>query len=170
MSNNAQKTPFARSMGIFGQRKALEEVRKLGRAAPGHVVSVNGPIVTVQFDVAEITLPGPIPMPVFGSKRIRDSIQIGELGVAIPADYYLGGVSGLGGGTADNTLQGNLSALIWFPVGNKNWDAVPAGVVFDTSVVTATGNLSVGNGATGVFTDLMGQTVTVQNGIITNIE
>ena len=45
--------------------------------------------------------------------------QIGDLGWTVPADAYLGGVSGLGGGTADLSAPGNLEALVFVPVSNK---------------------------------------------------
>lgn len=44
-----------------------------------------------------------------------------------------------------------------------------AGIVMATPVVSTTGNLAVGTGASGVFTTSTGQTVTVQDGIIVNI-
>lgn len=43
------------------------------------------------------------------------------------------------------------------------------GLILGAPVVSTTENLSVGTGATGVFTSPTGQTITVQNGIITNI-
>lgn len=42
-------------------------------------------------------------------------------------------------------------------------------IVLKTPSVICTGNLSAGNGVTGSFTTPTGQTVTVQNGIVTNI-
>jgi hypothetical protein len=166
--SRAQKTPLSRSLSTFAQKKALDEIAKRGMALPGHVVVVSGQIVTVNFDVDGVTLPQ-VTMPVQGSKYIRLPIQKDDLGYALPGDVYMGGVSGLGGGTADLTPRGNLATLVWFPVGNKDWTVVPAGVVLDTPAVTATGNLSVANGASGVFTTMTGDTVTVQNGIIVNI-
>lgn len=166
--SRAQKTPLSRSLSTFAQSKSLDEVIKHGLALPGHVVAVSGAIVTVNFDVKDMTLPQ-VTMPVVGSKYIRLPIQKGDLGVALPASVYLGGVSGLGGATADDSLPGNLSTLVWLPIGNKNWSVVPSGVVLDSASVTATGNLSVANGASGVFTTPTGDTVTVQNGIIVNI-
>jgi hypothetical protein len=44
-----------------------------------------------------------------------------------------------------------------------------AGIELGSPVVSTTENLSVGTGATGVFTTPTGQTVTVQNGIIVSI-
>jgi hypothetical protein len=163
----AQKTPLARGLSRFAQRKAIEEISKLGYAPPGHVVAVNGAIVTINFDVSGLTLPQ-VQMPLFGPEYIRYPVQVGDKGVAFPASFYLGGVSGLGDGTADDTQRGNLATLVWFPIGNAKWAAVPAGVVANT-LCTATGNLSVANAASGVFTTTTGDTVTVQNGIIVNI-
>lgn len=44
-----------------------------------------------------------------------------------------------------------------------------AGLILGASVVSTTGNLSVGTGANGVLVDLTGQTAIVQDGIIVNI-
>jgi hypothetical protein len=124
--SSAQKTPYSRTAPLLAQRKALDEIAKRGQALPGHVVAATGAIVTVNFDVTDVTL-SQVQMPVFGPEYVRYPIQVGDLGVAFPASVYLGGVSGLGGGTADTTLRGNLSTLVWFPIGNKNWTAPPGG-------------------------------------------
>ncbi len=133
--SQAQKKPFSRTLPLFTQQKAIDEIAKRGQALPGHVISVSGPIVTVSFDVAGITLPQSI-MPVFGPEYIRYPIQVGDKGVAFPASVYLGGVSGLGGGIADTTLRGNLSTLVWFPIGSTNWPTSPA---IDSNAVTIYG-------------------------------
>ena len=39
----------------------------------------------------------------------------------MPSDVYLGGVSGLGGGTATFTPTGNLNALVFVPTSNSGW-------------------------------------------------
>jgi phage gp45-like len=46
----------------------------------------------------------------------------------------------------------------------------PASIQLQTPDVQVTGNLSVGTGATGTFGAASGETVTVQQGIITNID
>jgi hypothetical protein len=76
----------------------------------------------VAFDVTGVTLEQ-VTMPLFGPEYIRYPVQVGDLGACFPVDVYLGGISGLGGGTADDTLQGNLSTLVWFPIASKNWSA-----------------------------------------------
>lgn len=130
---NAQKTPLSRTLSRFATQKALDEIQKRGYALPGHVTAVNGQIVTVSFDVSDVTM-NPVTMPIFGAEYMRLPVQEGGKGVAFPCSTYIGGVSGLGGAgtTADlTTLQGNLSTLVWFPVGNKNW-TVPPGSDADT--------------------------------------
>ena len=95
---------------------------------PCHVKAVDGAIVTVSFDIVStdpnqpVTLPD-VTCPIFGPEYIRYPIQVGDLGVVIPIDFYIGGVSGLGGGVANFTQRGNLSTLVFFPIGNANWTA-----------------------------------------------
>lgn len=122
--SDAQKTPLSQTLSSFATWQALNEIQKRGTGLPGTVAVVSGPIVTVNFDVSGVTLPN-VTMPVFGPEYIRYPIQVGDLGVAFPVGLYIGGVSGLGGGTADTTLRGNLATLVWFPIGNKNWTASP---------------------------------------------
>jgi hypothetical protein len=123
---NEQKTPLAQTLPLFATQQALNAINQLGIALPGHVLSVSGSIVTVNFDVTGVTLPQ-VTMPLFGSEYIRYPIQVGDKGVAFPASVYLGGVSGLGGPAtaADFAVQqGNLSTLVWFPIANKGWSSV----------------------------------------------
>ncbi|AWF34484.1 hypothetical protein CSC17_5347 [Klebsiella oxytoca] len=47
----------------------------------------------------------------------------------IPADTYIGGMSGLGGGVADLTQPTNLSALVYLPISNTEWQDVDGQVV-----------------------------------------
>jgi hypothetical protein len=48
-------------------------------------------------------------------------IRVGDQGVTMTADVYLGGISGLGGGAAGLSRPGNLTALIFQPVANAAW-------------------------------------------------
>jgi hypothetical protein len=126
--SNVQKTPISRTLPAFIQQRALDEIAKQGLGIPGHVVSVSGAIVTVAFDVTGLTLPQ-VTMPIASAEYIRLPIQAKDKGVALPASFYLGGVSGLGGGTATDSLQGNLSALFWVPLGSKGFSTVDPNVL-----------------------------------------
>lgn len=135
MSGNVQKTPFTYTQNAYATAKAQEAIDLLGKALPCSVVAIpvpGVPIVTVKFEIQDTTfttLPN-ITLPVAGAEYIRIPIQAptggtpGTLGVVFPIDTYLGGISGLGGGVADLSQRGNLSTLIFFPVGNKAWKAV----------------------------------------------
>jgi hypothetical protein len=126
--SSEQKIPLSRALSAFTRSKALSEIVKRWRVLPGHVVAVAGSIVTINFDVQGQTLPQ-VTMPLAGPEYIRYPIQVGDMGVALPASVYLGGVSGLGGGMADKTLRGNLATLWWVPISNANWSAVDPNAV-----------------------------------------
>ena len=124
MANNAQKTPVATAINHVAMGQAAAHVRQTGRGLPCSVVARKGAIVTVKFEIADAvyTLPQ-VTMPMANSLYGQEPIQVGDKGVAVPADAYLGGMSGLGGGVAALNMPGNLSALVWHPIGNASWAA-----------------------------------------------
>jgi hypothetical protein len=179
---NVTKTPFALTMNNFTQQKVEDNQQRAGQALPCTVVSVQWPMVTVAFEIEQnsgYTIPQ-VTMPVAMSVYIKLPIQTGDSGLAVPADARLGGISGLGTGLAPLALPSNLGALVFLPISNTNWTTInPSAVVItapnsqpiylDALNVNCTNNLNVANGATGTFTTSSGQTVQVQNGIVTNI-
>lgn len=124
MSDNSKKTPLGRSLNKFAEGKIGDAQQVLGKALPASVVSVNGAIVTVKFEVESLYSLPQMTMPLFGPEYIRYPIQPGCKGLVLSADAYLGGMSGLGGGVAALTTLGNLSALVFFPIGNSSWFSV----------------------------------------------
>ncbi|MCV5580282.1 hypothetical protein OFO05_33300, partial [Escherichia coli] len=76
-------------------------------------------MITVSFSLTNIpfTLPQ-VTIPLFGPEYVRYPMQPGDRGIVIPADTYIGGMSGLGGGVADLTQPMNLSALVYLPISN----------------------------------------------------
>ena len=115
-----QKIPLSRSLPQLASRAAEDAQEQVGLRLPGHVVAVSGSIVTVNFDVHGVTLPQAT-MAVAMSQYDRIPIQVNDKGYATTADAFLGGVTGLGNGTADLTQWGNLSNLVWVPVSNASW-------------------------------------------------
>lgn len=120
MADNFSKLPLQKSQNQLAINRAAQEIQKQGRALPCRVTAVTGSIVTVAFemDTSPWTLQ-PIEIPKGESPWIRMPTQVGDTGVTMPADVYLGGISGLGGGTANFTRRGNLSALVFVPVSNS---------------------------------------------------
>ena len=143
---DAQKTPIARTLEAFAERKVRNVMALLdAKALPASVAKVvSSGIVVVRFELTNIpyTLPN-LTVPMLGAEYTRLPIQPGCLGWVQPANAFMGAMSGLGGGTADLTPPAPLSALVWSPVGNVNWSATdnpnayviygPDGVVARTS-------------------------------------
>ena len=129
MATNIQKTPIGLSLNRFAKGKVLDQIQQTGRALPCQVVKVSGAIVQVAFQVqaapgeTAITLPN-VTIPIIGFEYARPPVQIGCKGLAVAADAYLGGMSGLGGGAATTTQMANLTTLAFAPVGNKGWTVV----------------------------------------------
>ncbi|MHB2029451.1 MAG: hypothetical protein ACYCPT_11620 [Acidimicrobiales bacterium] len=145
--------------------KALLAIEATGRALPCTVTAVNGSLVTVNFEctypvvqngsVVDATLP-PLTLPKGESQWLRAPVQVGDVGMTIPADTFLGGISGYGSGVADlGKNYGNLTTLVWVPVAavsfgappdpNKAWINGPAGAVVSDTPQTATMTASKNN-------------------------
>lgn len=125
MSGNQQKTPFIAGINRFAGERIEGAIDLLSKAIPATVDSVDatGTIVTINF---EIQTPVPIPLvtcPMVGTEFQRFPIQKGTRGYVVPADFYMGGMSGLGGGVATPTQQANLTNSVFLPVGNTDLDA-----------------------------------------------
>jgi hypothetical protein len=185
MSENYAKLWVQRSANQTAINRAQQAIENLGRALPCRVVKVSGAIVTVAFEVnsAPYTLPN-ITIPKAESPWIRMPTQVGDKGVTMPADAYLGGVSGLGGGVATLTRPGNLSALVFVPISNsgsgpddpnaaqiegpngaivRTSDGVSSAVVSETGVTLTFGTTSLVVNAAGITMTFGTQTI-VLNG------
>lgn len=128
MSSNSQKTPLAQTLNQWSARKLQDALQQTGKGLPASVVSVAGAIVTVKFEIqSTFTLPN-VTVPVSTSIYSREPIQVGDKGLVRPSDANLGGIDGLGSGTADLSAPANLSALVWEPLGNKAWPGVDPNV------------------------------------------
>jgi len=124
MSGNYQKTPFHSALNRHS-RGAIDEALELeGKALPASIVTPMGSIALIKFELTDTpyTLPQ-ITVPIAGSEYVRLPLQAGCKGLVFPMDARHGPVSGLGGTTADLSRPGNLSALVFFPCGNKDWPA-----------------------------------------------
>ncbi|MGT5837850.1 hypothetical protein ACRW64_24315 [Escherichia coli] len=124
------KLNFASSMNRFTERKIENALQKSGKVLPASVVKQNGNMITVSFELRDIPYVLPqVTIPLFGPQYIRYPMQPGDKGIVIPADTYIGGVSGQGGGIADMTPPANLSALVFLPISNTEWQGVDGQVV-----------------------------------------
>lgn len=166
MSTSANKLWLQKVQNTLSQLRAQGEIARLGRALPCRVVSVQGSLVTVAFeiDAAPLVLPQ-VTIPKAESQWIRSPTQIGEYGMTVPSDVYLGGISGLGGGTASMTRRAPLAALVYVPCAAKSYNAVntnaayiagPQGAVLQTE----DGKSSLVINESGITLTFNGQTIT----------
>lgn len=125
MPDNAQKTPIQQSLSRFADNKIASAAQLLGKSVPATAVSVDATntIVTVKLELQGAPFKFPqVTCPVYGPQWVRWPIQAGDPGVCFSSEYYLGGMSGLGGGVAGLSQMMNLGTLVWFPIGNANFD------------------------------------------------
>ena len=171
MSNNAQTTPFVKSLVNYTRAEISAQIQQLGQALPVTVVSVQNAMVTVNFDLTgPITFPQ-IEVPQAISRYARPPTQVGDKGFVVAADAYLSSSTGLGTGTAVyNQQPANLSALVFVPLSNTGWPSVdlnaynitaPNGCVIkdDTgaSVITLTPtSITLAHGASSIVIDASG--------------
>jgi len=124
MSNQAQKLSLQVSLGLLARKGASDAISLLGKGMPASIVAVNGGIATIQFEVlSDYNLPQ-IDVPIAGSEYARAPLKKGDKGIVLSCDASIAGVSGMSNSTASLSAPANLSALTFFPIGNKNWKAV----------------------------------------------
>lgn len=125
-----KKLSFAGNMNNFAANKIAQAQLMAGKVLPAAVVERNGNMVVIQVLLRNVPYVVPhLTVPLFGPEYIRYPMQPGNKGILIPADTYLGGISGLGGGTADLTPPANLSALTFLPISNTEWESVDPNVL-----------------------------------------
>lgn len=168
MQNEHLKLWLQGSLNQVAIKQAQQAINRLGRALPCRVTAVNGSIVTVAFEVnaAPWTLP-PVTIPKAEGPWIRSPTQVGDFGMTVPADVYLGGISGLGGGVANMTQRAPLTALVWVPVASTNFGAVNTNAAY---ISGPDGVVAQDTGGTNILTlDNAGTlTITSQTKIVLN--
>lgn len=177
MSDDFAKLWLQGNLNQMAITRAQQAIKSLGRALPCRVTAVTGKIVTVEFqmDTSPWTLP-PITIAKAESPWLTHPTQVGDEGMTVPADVYLGGITGLGGGNADIRQRGNLTTLVFLPVGNKSFASIdpnaaqlqgPNGTILRTtagttsSVVTNSNGTTITFGATTLVVNAAGITLTV---------
>lgn len=161
MADNFEKLWLQPNQNALAINRARQAIKSLGRALPCRVTDVVGKLVVIQFEMntAPWTLP-PITIPKAESAWLTEPTQIGDTGLTVPADVYLGGISGLGGGIADFRQRGNLAALVFLPVGTKSFSPIdpnaaqlqgPNGTILRTTTGTTSSIVTNSNGTTITF-------------------
>lgn len=118
------RRPFNHSVNDFTNQRSNDFQLGMSKGLPCHVIAVDKDMVTVAFDTKNtVWTPPNMKMPQAFSAYGREPTRVGDKGTAVPSDYYLGGVTGLGGGTADYSPRGNLTALVFHPASNTGTES-----------------------------------------------
>jgi hypothetical protein len=127
MADDSQKNPLIKNLQLYVQAMMDHFIETLGKSLPCSVASIDpsGTIVTVNIEVQDPIQQFPqVTCPVaYPGKYVRYPLQVGDQGLLISSDVYLGGVSGLGGGIATLAQQGNLSTCAFLGLGNSGLPA-----------------------------------------------
>jgi hypothetical protein len=122
--SSAQKLSFQVALGQIARNGAEKSIGLLGKGLPASIVSVNGGIAKIKFEVlSDYNMPQ-IEVPIAGSEYARAPLKAGDKGIVLSCDTSIAGVCGLSTDTSDLSAAPNLSALTFFPIGNKNWQSV----------------------------------------------
>lgn len=175
--SQAQKVPFVSSINNFTKKKIQNINELFGSVLPCSVESINGSMVTVNFEVdsEDLTLPK-VTCPIAESQYVRLPVQVGDFGICIPASTRLGGISGLGLGLAPLGLPTNFGGMVFVPIGNTEWQAVdpnvltiygPNGVIIrdqeNNSNITLTPTGIVVNGKTSLTLEVGGNSIVINS-------
>lgn len=121
--SSGQKLNFQKSLSSFAEDKIADGQQIMGRTLPAVVVAQSGRMVTVNVSLnSGFTIPE-LTVPIMGPQYIRYPMQEGDKGVLIPMSVYMTEMSGQGG-VADLTIPQNLSAMVYLPFSNTQWEAV----------------------------------------------
>lgn len=162
ITDNFLKLWFKKNINALAIRRASELIGNLGYALPCSVTAVSGQMVTVKWemDTSPWTLPT-VTIPCAGQSpwNYRPT-QIGDTGIAVPASVLLGQIVGTTNTAATFKPPGNLSALVFVPVGTKAFTPPDAnayliqgknGFIGQTTSGTTCSVVANGNGITLTF-------------------
>ena len=126
MSDNVQKIPFGRSFQEGARRKVLEHIQLMSGRAPATLMKATDKTNTiwmVKFDTDSTYTMPMITVPVHGSEFQRVPYQQGAKGFVGASDFETGNMTGLRStkSPVDFTRPGNLSSMVWHPLGNANF-------------------------------------------------
>jgi hypothetical protein len=121
--NDLSKLNYLKNIYSFARTQSSNTHQNAPKSIQGHVSKI------LENDFLEFTIDatGPYTLPVIKlsqafSKYHREPTKVGDKGYAVPNDFYIGGETEDGGGTANMYPRGNLSNGIFHPISVKSFD------------------------------------------------
>jgi len=119
-----QKFHFGQLFGEAARGGAETMLSLIARSLPASIDSVNGSMAKVKIEIgSDFNFPL-IDVPIQGSQYVREPFQKGDKGIVMPCDASIAAMIGLKNASATLDQPGNLSALIFIPLGNSQWTSV----------------------------------------------
>lgn len=124
MADNSLVTPQVFTLPRAIESRTQDKQQISGRFIPVTVTKVKGEgQITVKaemvangpYTIPQMTIPGAY------SQWNRPAIVAGDKGFVLQPDYYIGGQSDLGGGTAGFHYTANLTNSVFIPVSSTKW-------------------------------------------------
>ena len=122
MSDHARILPIGKSLNQLATQQALNRIHETGQHLPASIVKRKGTIATVKFEVGGgYNLPN-VTLPLANSQYAQEPLQTGDKGYVVAGATGIGNVDALGPTAAPGLAKpGNLSALVFHPIGNGTW-------------------------------------------------
>ena len=168
------RSPLSVNLARFVSEAIASDNQQRGQSLPCTVKSVQGLLVTVNFEItSSYTYPN-VTVPVAMFEYALMPVQPGDKGFVIAADALLGVMTGQSSASTTNLGQPtNLGALVFVPLSNTNWTTPDANSVVLTGVNSSGVTLRSGNHsvtftltASGIDIELSGGNITINNGTV----
>lgn len=116
---DSHKNPFQYRMNAWSNRQINSSREQEPKSMPCHVTKVEKDFVHVAFETKNsIFTPPVMKMTQAFSRYGREPTQKGDKGMAVPGDYYMGGITQFAGGNTSFYPRSNLSSLSFNPSSN----------------------------------------------------
>jgi hypothetical protein len=116
---DAHMNPLSYRLQEWLDKHVTNHREQEAKSIPGHVQKMEKDFMHIAFETGnKIFTPPVMKMTQSFSRFGREPTQNKDMGMAVPGDYYLGGISAFGGGRTNFYPRGNLSSLSFQPVSN----------------------------------------------------
>jgi hypothetical protein len=120
-SDNSLTMPLAYHGPAAIDHRTQDRWQLATQPIPCSVTKIVGELVQVKVEAqGKYTIPTLL-VPQAFSEWVRQPTQVGDKGWVVPANYYLGGMSGNAGGVANYSPRGNLTTMVFMPISQKKF-------------------------------------------------
>lgn len=120
-ADNSLTMPLAYHLPRAVDNRTQDKWQLSSQPIPCSVTKIVGELVQVKIEAQGSYTTPEILVPQAFSEWVREPTQVGDKGWVTPANYYLGGMSGNAGGTANYAPRGNLTPMVFSHISQKQF-------------------------------------------------